>query len=42
MLQAKTDELRQRAENIRAALDGLPVRAKIGTGQAQIFASMGS
>jgi L-seryl-tRNA(Ser) seleniumtransferase len=36
MLHATPDELRHRAEDIRAALDGLPVRAKIGTAQAQI------
>jgi L-seryl-tRNA(Ser) seleniumtransferase len=36
MLRATTDELRHRAENICAALGGLPVSAKIGTGQAQI------
>jgi L-seryl-tRNA(Ser) seleniumtransferase len=36
MLHATTDELRYRAEGIRAALEGLPVRATVGTGQAQI------
>jgi L-seryl-tRNA(Ser) seleniumtransferase len=36
MLRATTDELRHRAEDICTALGGLPVRAKVGTGQAQI------
>jgi L-seryl-tRNA(Ser) seleniumtransferase len=36
MLHVTTDELRHRAENIRAALEGWPVRAAIGAGQAQI------
>ena len=36
MLQARTEELRDRAENIRAALEGLPLQASIGKGEAQI------
>ena len=36
MLQISNDELRARAENIIAALDGLPIRASVGEGKAQI------
>jgi L-seryl-tRNA(Ser) seleniumtransferase len=36
MLRATTNELRSRAESIRDALEGLPLRAVVGTGQAQI------
>lgn len=36
MLRVTGDELRSRAEKIRAALEGSPVRATVGTGQAQI------
>ncbi len=36
MLRATTEELRQRAENILAALEGLPVHVTIGTGRGQI------
>jgi L-seryl-tRNA(Ser) seleniumtransferase len=36
MLRASNDELQLRAEKIRSALDGLPIRASVGEGQAQI------
>ena len=36
MLQVSTDELRSRAERIIALLDGAPLNAIIGAGQAQI------
>jgi L-seryl-tRNA(Ser) seleniumtransferase len=36
MLHASNDELRSRAEKIRSALDGLPIKASVGDGQAQI------
>lgn len=36
MLHASNDELRARAEKIRAAIEGSPVRATIGSGEAQI------
>jgi L-seryl-tRNA(Ser) seleniumtransferase len=36
MIRATTGELKQRAETILDAIEGLPVRATIGTGQAQI------
>jgi len=36
MMQLSNDELRQRAQNIIARLQGLPLRLKIGEGEAQI------
>jgi L-seryl-tRNA(Ser) seleniumtransferase len=36
MLHASNDELRSRAEKIKSALEGLPVKANVGEGQAQI------
>jgi len=36
MLHASNDDLRSRAEKIRSALDGLPIKARVGEGQAQI------
>jgi L-seryl-tRNA(Ser) seleniumtransferase len=36
MLHVSNDELRARAEEIKSALDGLPVKASVGVGQAQI------
>jgi L-seryl-tRNA(Ser) seleniumtransferase len=36
MLRVTNDELRVRAEKIIAALDGLPLKAAVGTGRAQI------
>jgi L-seryl-tRNA(Ser) seleniumtransferase len=36
MLHASHDELRSRAEKIKSALDGLPIKASVGEGQAQI------
>ena len=36
MLHVTNDELRARAEKIIAALDGLPLKAAVGTGRAQI------
>ena len=36
MLHASNDELRSRAEKIKSALDGLPIKAIVGEGQAQI------
>jgi L-seryl-tRNA(Ser) seleniumtransferase len=36
MLHASHDELRLRAERIKSALDGLPIKASVGEGQAQI------
>jgi L-seryl-tRNA(Ser) seleniumtransferase len=36
MLHASSDELRARAEKIKSALEGLPVKATVGVGQAQI------
>jgi len=36
MLHASNDELRSRAEKIKSALDGLPIKASVGEGQAQI------
>jgi L-seryl-tRNA(Ser) seleniumtransferase len=36
MLHASNDELRSRAEKIKSALDGLPIKATVGEGQAQI------
>jgi L-seryl-tRNA(Ser) seleniumtransferase len=36
MLHASGDGLRSRAEKIRSALDGLPVKVSVGEGQAQI------
>jgi L-seryl-tRNA(Ser) seleniumtransferase len=36
MLHASNDELRSRAEKIRSALAGLPIKASVGEGQAQI------
>lgn len=36
MLHASNDELRSRAEKIKSALDGLPIKVSVGEGQAQI------
>jgi L-seryl-tRNA(Ser) seleniumtransferase len=36
MLRTSNDELKSRAEKIKSALDGLPVKASVGVGQAQI------
>jgi L-seryl-tRNA(Ser) seleniumtransferase len=36
MLHVSNDELRSRAEKIKSALDGLPIKAIVGEGQAQI------
>jgi L-seryl-tRNA(Ser) seleniumtransferase len=36
MLRASNDELRLRAEKITSALEGLPIKASVGEGQAQI------
>jgi L-seryl-tRNA(Ser) seleniumtransferase len=36
MMRVSNDELRLRAERFVSALDGLPIRATVGTGQAQI------
>jgi len=36
MLRATTVELKERAENILDGIEGLPVRATIGTAQAQV------
>ncbi len=36
MAHMPTDQLRLRAEKIRSALDGLPIKASVGEGQAQI------
>jgi L-seryl-tRNA(Ser) seleniumtransferase len=36
MLHASNDELRWRAEKIKSALEGLPIKASVGEGQAQI------
>jgi L-seryl-tRNA(Ser) seleniumtransferase len=36
MLHASNEELRSRAEKFKSALDGLPIKARVGEGQAQI------
>jgi len=36
MMRVSNDELRPRAEKLVSALDGLPIRAAVGSGQAQI------
>ncbi len=36
MLGATAEELRQRAENIRVAIEGLPLRVSVGTGEGRI------